>query len=193
MDSRINTHRPPPNFSFLLSNPLSFSFVHQKVSLKRIRWRTQRVQQVFGRALRSMFQARDADHLFLSLIHLTADTPTYTHTDFYLSLSLLYLRELDAVTIYIPWCLRQVHACLRRKGHRMSAHTFTPVWVLYRYTYVRVTLIALVLVPYRVEQRRWNLTNDRWYNWTSQTILVSFLGLHSWNFFVSTHHPRLYC
>lgn len=29
-------------------------------------------------------------------------------------------------------------------------------------------------------------------NWTGQTVPVSFLGLHSWNPFVSTHHPRLY-
>lgn len=31
MGSRISIHRPMPDFSFLRSNPLSFSFVHRKV------------------------------------------------------------------------------------------------------------------------------------------------------------------
>lgn len=52
------------------------------------------------------------------------------------------------------------------------------VWVCIMNVYVCVTLTIFVFMPYPVEQRRWDPTSDRWYNWTGRTILTGqFSGI----------------
>lgn len=201
MGSRISTHRPPPNFSFFATRPAVLLLRSPKSVLSGFAKGLNVSSESPGESDLSMFQAGDAVHLFLSSpplhpVHLTADTHVHTYRFLLFSISLSLsrrIRALDVATIYIPWYLRQVHACLRVAEDTACVPTRSPpVWVLHLYMYVRVAPIVRVFVPYPVEQRRWGPTSDRWYNWTGRSVLVSFLGLHSWNPFVSTHHSRLY-
>lgn len=196
MGSRISTHRPPPNFFLLLPDPLSFSFVRQKVS-----WADSLKDSTCPASLRQTdtfhVSGGDADRLsFYPPIHLSTDAHPRTHIQIF---TFLHLSCSFACLTWLQFIFRGVWDRYMRvfvAEDRMCAHMLLLTWVLHLYMYMRVhvyvTPIVLVFVPYPVEQRRWDPTSDRWYNWTGQTVLVSFLGLHSWNSFVSTHHPRLY-
>lgn len=190
MDSRINTHRPPPNFSFLRSDPLSFSFVRQKVS-----WADMPKDSTCPASLRQSdtFHVSDEGRRSpLSIPHTPyrGHTPTYRFLPF--SISLIPSRAWRGCNLYSVVFETGTYMRIFVAEDRMCAHTFPCGCYIYMYMYVCVTSIAFVLVSYRVEQRRWDPTSDRWYNWTGRTIPVSSLGLHSWNLFVSTHHSRLY-
>ena len=101
MGSRISTHRPPPSFSFLWPDPLSFSFIRQKVSWADSLKDSTCPARVLSTAIRSMFQAGTQITSFYPLytfprIH----THIYTYRFLPFSISLVVSRAWRACNLY---------------------------------------------------------------------------------------------
>lgn len=175
MNSRTSIHRPIS----LFCDPIHRPFLSSTEKALRIRRRILGVSnESNNRVTRSMFQWRETS---LSLSLFLSGLPTYisadTHTKFSpFFISFVAPHAWRGCNLHSLVFETGIHACFRRRGECKCVLAYSLsfvllyVWVCIMNVCVRVTLAIFVFVPYPVEQRRWDPTSDRWYNWTGRTI-----------------------
>lgn len=118
MGSRISTHRPPPNFFFLLLDPLSFSFVRQKVT-----WADSLKDSTCPASLRQTdtFHVSGGDADCLSFYPLYTFPRTHTHVHIYRFLPFSIFRVASRA-----WRGCNLYSVVFETGTRVSSSQRTP-------------------------------------------------------------------